>query len=44
VAFLAHGLIGLRSNAGPKWARGLFLHSLLYITLLFSVLVADKVG
>ena len=26
--FLAHGLYGLRAASGPRWARGLFLHSL----------------
>ncbi len=40
--FLAHGLWGLRSDAGPKWARQLFLHSLVYLTVLFVVLMADK--
>jgi protoheme IX farnesyltransferase len=42
LAFLIHGLMGLRSSAGPNWARALFAHSLLYITVLFSALLADK--
>ena len=41
--FLAHGFWGLRDDAGPKWARRLFLHSLVYLTVLFGVLMADKV-
>jgi protoheme IX farnesyltransferase len=41
--FLAHGLRGLSGGAGPKWARHLFLHSLVYLTLLFGVLMADKI-
>ena len=43
LAFLVHGAIGLRDNAGPKWARGLFLHSLVYLTVLFAVLLIDKI-
>jgi protoheme IX farnesyltransferase len=43
-AFFAHGLMGLRQGSGPRWARGLFLHSLLYLTVIFSVLMIDKVG
>ena len=43
VAFFVHGLMGLKSDAGAKWARGLFAHSLLYLTVLFTVLLVDKV-
>jgi len=41
-AFAAHGLFGLRQGSGPRWARGLFLHSLAYLTLLFGVLLVDR--
>ena len=41
LGFLAYGLIGLRSDAGPRWARNLFLLSLLYLPVLFGVLTCD---
>jgi protoheme IX farnesyltransferase len=41
-AFTVHGLMGLQKERGAAWARGLFLHSLVYLTVLFSVLVVDK--
>jgi len=39
--FLAFGLFGLRAGAGASWARQTFLFSLIYLTLLVSVLVAN---
>jgi protoheme IX farnesyltransferase len=43
-AFLGYGLLGLREDAGVRWARNLFLLSLLYITVLFGVLMFDRMG
>ena len=42
-AFSVHGLMGLKADSGRKWARGLFLHSLVYLTVLFAILLADKI-
>jgi protoheme IX farnesyltransferase len=42
LAFLAYGLLGLKSDAGPRWARNLFLLSLLYLPLVFGVLMIDR--
>jgi heme o synthase len=41
-AFLGYGLLGLREGAGTRWARNLFLLSLLYLTVLFGVLMIDR--
>lgn len=41
VAFLAWALWGLRKEAGNKWARQLFLASLVYLPLLFAALAID---
>jgi protoheme IX farnesyltransferase len=43
-AFLGYGLLGLRENAGTRWARNLFFLSLLYLTALFAVLMVDRIG
>ncbi|GAC1339863.1 MAG: heme o synthase [Myxococcales bacterium] len=40
--FLAYGLVGLSANAGVRWARNLFALSLLYLTVLFAVLMVDR--
>jgi len=40
-AFLAACLYGLRPSADRRWARGVFLGSLAYLTLLFAMLVID---
>jgi protoheme IX farnesyltransferase len=40
--FLGYGLLGLREDAGARWARTLFALSLLYLTVLFGVLMIDK--
>ena len=42
LGFLAYGLLGLKSDAGPRWARNLFLLSLVYLPVLFGVLMLDK--
>ena len=42
LAFLAYGLLGLKADAGPRWARNLFLLSLLYLPLVFGVLMFDR--
>ncbi len=39
--FLWFGLGGLRPEAGVRWARQTFLYSLVYLTVLVSVLVAS---
>jgi protoheme IX farnesyltransferase len=43
-AFLGYGLLGLRENAGTRWARNLFFLSLVYLTALFAVLMVDRIG
>ena len=42
LAFLAYGLLGLRENAGPRWARNLFFFSPVYLPVVFGVLMLDK--
>jgi len=39
--FLAWALVGLRKEAGNRWARKLFLASLVYLPLLFAALAVD---
>lgn len=41
LAFLGWSLTGLRGDAGPRWARGLMLASIGYLTLLFAALALD---
>jgi protoheme IX farnesyltransferase len=41
-AFLGYGLAGLRRDSGPRWARKLFLLSLVYLPLLFGALLLDR--
>lgn len=40
--FLGYGLKGLGDRADRKWAWKLFIVSLIYLTLLFGAIVADK--
>jgi heme o synthase len=40
-AYMAYGLVGLRSDAGPRWAKRLFLISIAYLPVLFVVLVLN---
>lgn len=40
-AFLAWALVGLRNEAGNRWARRLFVASLVYLPLLFAALAVD---
>jgi len=42
LGFLAYGLLGLRASAGPRWARNLFLLSLLYLVIVFGALMLDR--
>ncbi len=42
-AFCAWSFTGLRNDAGPRWARGLFLASLVYLPLLTLALAIDVV-
>lgn len=39
--FVGWALLGLRARNIKKWARGLFLYSLAYLTLLFAALLVD---
>ena len=39
--FFGMSVMGLKKSAGPKWARKLFLFSLLYLTLVFAALMVD---
>ena len=40
--FLGYAIAGLRQAAGVRWARNLFLLSLVYLPLLFAALVIDR--
>jgi protoheme IX farnesyltransferase len=40
--FLGYGLLGLRASSGVRWAKNLFLLSLIYLPVLFGVLLADR--
>jgi heme o synthase len=40
--FLGYALAGLRERAGRRWARNLFLLSLVYLPVLFGALVLDR--
>jgi len=42
LGFLAYGLLGLREDAGPRWARNLFLLSLIYLPVVFGALMLDR--
>jgi protoheme IX farnesyltransferase len=39
--FFTFGCYGLKPGAGPRWARNLFLVSMLYLVLVFAALVVD---
>lgn len=41
LAYLAYGFVGLRQGAGPRWAKRLFLVSIVYLPVLFVVLVLN---
>jgi len=40
-AYLGYGLAGLAPNVGARWARRLFLASILYLPVLFTAMVLD---
>ena len=40
--FLGYAIAGLRQGAGRRWARNLFLLSLVYLPVLFGALVIDR--
>jgi protoheme IX farnesyltransferase len=40
--FLGMALYGLRASAGDRWARGLFLFTLVYLPALFAALVVGR--
>jgi len=39
---VAHGMLGLRADAGPKWARSFFMTTNLYLLLLMGALAVDR--
>ncbi len=39
--FFTFGCYGLKPGAGPRWARSVFLVSMLYLVLVFAALVVD---
>jgi protoheme IX farnesyltransferase len=41
LGFLAYGLLGLRPDSGPRWAKNLFLFSLIYLPVIFGALMID---
>jgi protoheme IX farnesyltransferase len=41
IIFLGWSLRGFKSAHPNRWARGLFLYSLVYLTLLFAMLAVD---
>jgi protoheme IX farnesyltransferase len=41
--FVAVSLFGLRKNVGPRWARGVFIASLVYLVGLFAAIAVDAV-
>jgi protoheme IX farnesyltransferase len=44
VLFLGLAGAGLRRRAGAGWARGVFAYSIVYLSVLLAILVADRVG
>ncbi|HEY6912767.1 MAG TPA: heme o synthase [Myxococcales bacterium] len=42
LGFLGYGLLGLRASSGPRWARNLFLFSLIYLPAVFGALMLDR--
>lgn len=44
VVFLGWAFWGLRANPGPRWSRSMFLVSIAYLTILFTVLMIDRHG
>jgi protoheme IX farnesyltransferase len=42
--FLAFAASGLRARAGAGWAKAVFAYSIVYLTLLLAILVADRNG
>lgn len=41
-AFTGYGLLGLRQGSDARWARRLFLLSLVYLTALLAAVVLDR--
>jgi protoheme IX farnesyltransferase len=41
-AFLSYGILGLRQDAGTRWARNLFALSLVYLPVVFGALMIDR--
>ncbi|MFW5920700.1 MAG: hypothetical protein ACOCUS_02580, partial [Polyangiales bacterium] len=44
LTLVAFAAAGLRSSAGPRWARRYFVATLVYLTILVGALVAGMVG
>ena len=40
--FVAASTLGLRPEAGRRWARGVFASSIVYVAALFAVLIIDR--
>lgn len=40
-AYMVHAACGLSRDAGPRWARSFFLHSIVHLPILFAVLIVD---
>ena len=40
-AYLAYALVGLKPNAGPRWAKKFFIASIVYLPIIFTVLVVN---
>jgi protoheme IX farnesyltransferase len=41
IAYLGYGLLGLVADVGPRWARRLFLASIIYLPIVFTAMVID---
>ena len=42
LGFIGYGMLGLRQEAGRRWARNLFAYSLLYLPVVFGALMIDR--
>ena len=42
LVFLGYGMAGLRAGSGERWAKNLFLLSLIYLPVVFGMLMVDR--